>query len=58
MKQNKQSYETPTLNVLFLEMEQGIAANSATVVPGGDGATTPDIEDWKDGGTFKGSKEL
>ena len=46
---NKLTYETPTLGVIHIEMEQGIAAGSAAINSGSNvGAPhTPKVEDWK-----------
>lgn len=47
----KLKYEAPTLEVVCIELEQGIAASSATV-SGGDGTNPyqPEVDDWEDGG--------
>jgi hypothetical protein len=48
---NKKEYESPVLQVTLVELEQGIAAASATL-SGGDGNNTyqPNVEDWQDNG--------
>lgn len=47
----KLKYEAPTLEVVFVELEQGIAAASVTL-GGGDETTPsqPQVEDWQDAG--------
>ncbi|KFC34501.1 hypothetical protein HZQ67_01495 [Elizabethkingia anophelis] len=44
----KQSYTPPSVEVTVVEMEAGIAAGSASLVPGGTGANTPDVEGWEE----------
>lgn len=45
IKENvKQEYSAPALDVLWLEMEQGIAAGSAKVVPPNSGGQVQ--EEW------------
>ncbi|AQX51235.1 MULTISPECIES: hypothetical protein [Elizabethkingia] len=45
IKENlKQEYSAPALDVLWLEMEQGIAAGSARVVPPNSGGQVQ--EEW------------
>lgn len=48
---NKMKYEAPTIEVVEIELEQGIAAASVTL-SGGDGATPyqPQVNDWQDNG--------
>lgn len=41
----KKEYIPPTLEVIFLEMEEGIASASAQAITGGTNAT-PQVEDW------------
>lgn len=52
MKKNemliKEEYIPPTLEVMFIEMEQGFAASSPVQPGGGSGVKE---EDWVDGGT-------
>lgn len=50
MKRQKMlKYVTPKIELLELELEQGIAASSANVFPGGEtDPHNPDVEDWKD----------
>lgn len=44
----KRKYMPPVLEVLYLEMEQGIAANSAAVAPGTtNGNVDPVKTDWE-----------
>ena len=47
----KACYVYPELKVIYVEMEAGIAASSATLNPG-DAASlgTPQIDDWNDNG--------
>lgn len=43
----KQEYSAPVVEVLFLEMEQGVAAGSAKVVPPNNGGVVQ--EEWIQG---------
>ncbi|HFK5529594.1 TPA: hypothetical protein ACGZ99_003680 [Elizabethkingia anophelis] len=44
----KRKYISPEIEVLFLKMEQGIAANSAVVTPGTtNGNTDPVNTEWE-----------
>lgn len=55
------AYKAPMLEVLLVELEQGIAAASATITPGGPGAANnynPEIDDWQDGGSQNGTFDL
>ncbi|MCL1669810.1 hypothetical protein M2T82_17260 [Elizabethkingia ursingii] len=48
IKENlKQEYSAPALDVLWLEMEQGIAAGSAKVIPPNSGGQVQ--EEWTQG---------
>lgn len=52
MKNSKKlKYEAPMIDVMLVELEQGIAATSSPV-SGGNTATPnqPDVEDWQTGG--------
>lgn len=51
----KARYVTPSLSIMEVEMEQGIAAGSANVNPGGTGNPN-DVgsDDWDDGGNIGG----
>ncbi|ATL42393.1 hypothetical protein OZ664_03340 [Elizabethkingia sp. HX WHF] len=44
----KRPYLAPAIEVILIEMEQGIAAGSATLTPN---PLNPEITDWKDPGT-------
>ncbi|MCS4226483.1 hypothetical protein [Sphingobacterium sp. BIGb0165] len=46
-------YKAPTVSMLVLEMEQGIAATSTGTVNPGDSTTPnqPKVEDWTDKGS-------
>ncbi|HFK5504940.1 hypothetical protein [Elizabethkingia anophelis] len=45
----KRKYTAPVLEVIFVEMENGIAAGSASLNPGDLGSpSTPQAEDWQD----------
>ena len=47
----KKEYVPPVLMAIFIEMECGIAANSATLNPGDiNTPPTPGVGDWSDGG--------
>ena len=52
MKSNeKLTYESPTLTVQNVYIEESLAASSATVSGGdNDDPFLPDVEDWEDGG--------
>ncbi|RKO69905.1 hypothetical protein D7322_20320 [Sphingobacterium puteale] len=43
----KEGYMPPTLKITIVEMEEGIAAGSAQVTPGGSGGT-PLVEDYNE----------
>ncbi|WP_407488560.1 hypothetical protein [Elizabethkingia anophelis] len=44
----KQSYIPPSVEVTVVEMETGIAAGSASLVPGGANPNTPDVKGWEE----------
>lgn len=62
MKNNvtKMAYKKPTFDVVVIEMEQGIAAASATITPGGNGANNfaPEVDDWTENGTSSSNFDL
>ncbi|MGJ1196355.1 hypothetical protein ACR777_09315 [Sphingobacterium spiritivorum] len=47
-KNNKTKYIAPAIQVNTIELEQGIAASSARLVPGGtvQDSANPQVEDW------------
>ncbi|MGJ1266926.1 hypothetical protein ACR78G_07035 [Sphingobacterium spiritivorum] len=47
-KNNKTDYISPAIYSSTIELEQGIAASSARLVPGGttNGSANPQVEDW------------
>lgn len=47
-EQKKARYETPMIQLVEVELEQGIAAGSTTI--DGPDPVTPEIEDWKNDG--------
>ena len=48
---NKPKYEAPALEVVLVELEQGIAAASATLSGGSDtNPFQPEVTDWQDNG--------
>ncbi|WP_407481114.1 hypothetical protein [Elizabethkingia meningoseptica] len=48
-------YIPPHLEVDIIEMESGIAAQSASLSPGDvNSPNTPQVEDWNNGGSFGG----
>lgn len=51
-KRTLKPYHAPSLTVLVLDMEQGIAATSTGTINPGNSATpnTPKVEDWTDKG--------
>lgn len=50
-RHKKLKYEAPTSEVMCIELEQGIAASSATVSGGYDGNPfVPQVEEWESGG--------
>ena len=52
MKTGKKTYEAPAMNVLTIELEQGIAAGSGTGTP------NPGVGDWGDGSGGVGNGDL
>ncbi|AQX08247.1 hypothetical protein [Elizabethkingia ursingii] len=47
----KREYVAPELNCVLIEIEQGIAAGSATLRVGAAGSDdTPQVQDWNDAG--------
>ncbi len=54
------TYKKPTFDVVVIEMEQGIAAASATITPGGNGANNfaPEVDDWTENGTSSSNFDL
>lgn len=58
-KIQKRKYEAPALEVVFVELEQGIAAASVTL--GGGAGTTPDqpqVNDWQETGIGSQNQDL
>jgi len=54
MKQEKKTkYAPPVVAIMLLELEQSLAAESATVQPVNptDTSNQPEVTDWKAGGT-------
>ncbi|AJW64726.1 hypothetical protein VO54_03295 [Elizabethkingia miricola] len=48
----KREYIAPELNCVLIEIEQGIAAGSATLRVGVTGTLdTPQVDDWNNGGS-------
>lgn len=47
-KKSKTEYIAPVIQVSTIELEQGIAASSARLVPGGTNpnSANPQVEDW------------
>ncbi|MDF2514775.1 MAG: hypothetical protein K0R59_71 [Sphingobacterium sp.] len=54
------TYEPAVISVMTLELEQGFAAESATVAPNNPGNTSnqPEVTDWKTGSTIDQTFEL
>ncbi|WP_407481979.1 hypothetical protein [Elizabethkingia meningoseptica] len=53
--QVKKEYIKPVIKILQIEMESGIAAQSATLSPGDiNSPNIPQVEDWNDGGNLGG----
>lgn len=49
----KREYVAPELNCVLIEIEQGIAAGSATLRIGAAGSEdTPQVDDWNSGGNW------
>ncbi|MFD2966509.1 hypothetical protein [Sphingobacterium bambusae] len=46
-KKKKQPYVAPKIEVTYVKLEQGLAASSARIVPGGDN-NVPTVTDWDD----------
>jgi len=42
----RKDYTPPSITIEFIEMEEGIAANSANVNPVNTDSNSPAIEDW------------
>jgi len=60
MKAKKtKKYVAPTIELTIVELEQGIAASSATI-SGGDPDTPyqPQVEDWQEGGSETWNRDL
>jgi len=53
MKKEKKTYETPFIQVLTIELEQGIAAGSA-----GTGTPNPGVDDWGNGSGGSGNGDF
>ena len=52
-------YIPPQMEVMYIEMEEGIASGSATVNPGDiQNPNTPDIEDWNIVNGGEGTTEI
>lgn len=51
-KEEKKSYVPPTIEIVMIEMEQGIGTGSATTSPN-DG-TNDIIDEWEDGSNTTG----
>ncbi len=53
-------YEAPKMTVTIVYMEKGIVAASATITPGGPGATNynPEVEDWVIEGSQSGTLDM
>lgn len=51
MKTKRLPYVSPTIEVICLEMEEGIASGSGAKVTIGSGSSpnTPEVEDWQVG---------
>lgn len=46
--QKKKDYSSPRIELINVELEQGIASGSTYFQPGGPGSpNTPEVEDWK-----------
>lgn len=45
-KNNKLNYKAPALEVVVVELEQGIAAGSVTVTPGSAPGFAPEVADF------------
>ena len=50
-KQKRVKYEAPSIELVEVELEQGIAAGSSDIHPGDQSTpNTPKVEDWNDTG--------
>ena len=60
MKNNKKiKYEAPTIEMMIVELEQGIAAASVTLSGGDSGAPNqPQVDDWQDAGIGQQNGDL
>ncbi|AQX01463.1 hypothetical protein [Elizabethkingia anophelis] len=50
----QKEYIPPTIDILFIEMEQGVAANSGTITPPNSNDEVK--EKWEEGGDLDGGK--
>ncbi|MDV3756091.1 hypothetical protein CMU20_13770 [Elizabethkingia anophelis] len=58
-KEERKKYSPPQMEVMYVEMEEGIASGSASVNPGDiQNPNTPDIEDWNIVNGGEGSTEI
>jgi len=58
-KGKRKMYIPPQMEVMYIEMEEGIASGSATVNPGDiQNPNTPDIEDWNIVNGGEGTTEI
>ncbi|MDV4102687.1 hypothetical protein CMT19_16735 [Elizabethkingia anophelis] len=58
-KEERKKYSPPQMEVMYIEMEEGIASGSASVNPGDiQNPNTPDIEDWNIVNGGEGSTEI
>jgi len=58
-KEEKKKYSSPQMEVMYIEMEEGIASGSATVNPGDtQNPNTPEIEDWNIVNGGEGTTEI
>ena len=44
---NKKLYSPPLIEVYFLELENGIAAGSSKLYPGGPSNDVPQVDNWQ-----------
>ncbi|MDV4043710.1 hypothetical protein CMT37_12885 [Elizabethkingia anophelis] len=51
--ETKREYVRPTITILHVELEEGIASGSATLRVGVTGSLdTPEVDDWTNGGSI------
>ncbi len=56
---NKKKYISPEVSVVYIRMENGSAAGSASITPGGSNSNyQPEIDDWTTDDGYNNSIDL